>query len=440
MFNKVKSIFGKNSKRLKSVLAFFLLSVGCTGTSFAKPRSVNLNTYDFAEVMKTAKDNKGKVGLTLASIISILGIKKAVPVVNDYMDIRAIRRVINKIDVHKASDKEIKDALDKIRDVNKVSNKVLGIADNIIEKYLKIGKRREIIDNAYKNKQQALDKSGKNGDIGLKECTLTYQQIDKEKKQALSKLQLSADEWFTKLGGTQKDIDGYKKPDLSKISKKAEQIIAKDIPRTFTNKDGTNRTQKLELLGEILKKFEIEEFQGYTQGYNFIAAVVINKFTESDKKMSEGEQFSEEKKAKIYYVYKTIVQTVVNYSVGKNGITSKNWDQKLVRLYERMLLSFCKRNNVNEIVKSVFLSDNFVGVIIPVICSRHLELESKIFLWDSIISEVKDGNFDPNLAVEKIFDVWFARALVSHKDFCNDTDLKYLGALGLDQFMGGNPI
>jgi hypothetical protein len=130
---------------------------------------------------------------------------------------------------------------------------------------------------------------------------------------------------------------------------------------------------------------------------------------------------------------------VVNCSVGKNGITSENWDQKLVRLYERMLLSFCKRNNVNEIVKSV-LSDNFVGVIIPVICSRRLKPESQIFLWDSIISEVKDGNFDPNLAVEKIFDVWFAHALVSHKDFRNDTYLKHLGALGLDQFMGRDPI
>ena len=44
MFNKVKSIFGKNSKRLKSVLTSFLLGVGCTGTSLANPKSVSLST------------------------------------------------------------------------------------------------------------------------------------------------------------------------------------------------------------------------------------------------------------------------------------------------------------------------------------------------------------------------------------------------------------
>ena len=105
-----------------------------------------------------------------------------------------------------------------------------------------------------------------------------------------------------------------------------------------------------------------------------------------------------------------------------------------------MLLSFCKRNNVNEIDKSVFLSGDFANVAIRAICSCHLKPESQIFLWDSIISEVKNGNFDPNLAVEKIFDVWFARALMSHKDVRNDTNLEDLGAVGLDIFMKNNLI
>ena len=439
MFNKVKSIFGKNSKRLKSVLTSFLLGVGCTGTSLANPKSVSLstekrtansenlvNTYDVMQIVNMVNNNKKEVGGTLALIIaSIFGYKKVAPKVSDYM----VRR-----------------ALDKIQDVNGVSDEVLNIANNIIEKYLKIAKRKKIVNDAIKGKQKVFNEASEKGvnfndkeSEGYKKFIFSAQLVNKTKEQALSKLQLSADEWFTKLGGTQKDIDGYKKPDLGKISKDVKEQIEKDVSRSNILKNDTNYNQKIALLDEILKKFEIEEFQGYTQGYNFIAALVIMKFTEGDEEMQKGEDFSKEKKAKIYYVYKTIVQTVVNCSVGKNGITSENWDQKLVRLYERMLLSFCKRNNVNEIVKSV-LSDNFVGVIIPVICSRRLKPESQIFLWDSIISEVKDGNFDPNLAVEKIFDVWFAHALVSHKDFRNVSSLKHLGALGIDQFMGRDPI
>ena len=410
MFNKVKSIFGKNSKRLKSVLASVLLSVGCTRTSFAKPKSVNLNTknqternkdsvniYDVTQIVDMMNNNKKEVGGTLALIIaSIFGYKKVAPKVSDYM----VRR-----------------ALDKIQDVNGVSDEVLNIANSIIEKYLKIGKRKEIINNA-------------------KESKFTNETKEKE----LSKLQLSADEWFTRLGGTQKDIDGYREPDLNKISKKAKEQIEKDVPRSDIVPGDINYNQKVALIDEILKKFEIEEFPNYTQGYNCIAAVVIKKFTENDKKMGEGEQFSKEKKAKIYYVYKTIVQTVVNYSIGKNGIDDNNWSQILKRLYDRMLLSFCKRNSVNEIDKCLFLSEFRDGVVCPAICLLFLTSESQIFLWDSIISEVKDGKFDPNLALEKLFDVWFARALQLQEDFYNDKNLDDKGIIGLFNFMKNNPI
>ena len=420
MFNKVKSIFGKNSKRLKSVLASVLLSVGCAGTSLANPKSVSLstekqieknrnlvNTYDVMQIVDMMNNNKKEVGGTLALIIaSIFGYKKVAPKVSDYM----VRR-----------------ALDKIQDVNGVSDEVLNIANSIIEKYLKIGKRKEIINNA-------------------KESKFTNETKEKE----LSKLQLSADEWFTRLGGTQKDIDGYREPDLSKISEMSEEakkqikndfkVIEGDVPRSNIWKNDTNYNQKIALLDEILKKFEIEEFQGYTQGYNFIALVVIRKFTENDKKMGEGEQFSKEKKAKIYYVFKKIVQTMVNYSIGKNGIDDNNWSQILKRLYDRMLLSFCKGNSVNEIDKCLFLSEFRGGVVCPAICLLFLTSESQIFLWDSIISEVKDGKFDPNLALEKLFDVWFARALQLQEDFYNDKNLDDKGIIGLFNFMKNNPI
>lgn len=422
MFNKVKSIFGKNSKRLKSVLASVLLSVGCTGTSFAKPKSVNLNTknqternkdsvniYDVTQIVDMMNNNKKEVGGTLALIIaSIFGYKKVAPKVSDYM----VRR-----------------ALDKIQDVNGVSDEVLNIANSIIEKYLKIGERKKITDNANENKEKVLAET---------------------KKQKLSKLQLSADEWFKRLGGTQKDIDGYREPDLSKISEMSEEakkqikndfkVIEGDVPRSNIWKNDTNYNQKIALLDEILKKFEVEEFQGYMQGYNFIASVVIKKFTENDKKMGEGEQFSKEKKAKIYYVFKKIVQTMVNYSIGKNGIDDNNWSQILKRLYDRMLLSFCKGNSVNEIDKCLFLSEFRDGVVCPAICLLFLTSESQIFLWDSIISEVKDGKFDPNLALEKLFDVWFARALQLQEDFYNDKNLDDKGIIGLFNFMKNNPI
>lgn len=454
MFNKIKNIFEKNNKRLKSVLASVLLGVGCTGVSFAKPRSISsstekqeiggnkdsVNTYDVMQIVNMMNDNKKEVGESLALFIaSIFGYKKFEPMVRAYR----VRKFIAT-----ASDEEIKAALDKIRNVDKVSNKVLNIADNIIEKYLKIAKRKKIVNDATKDKQIAFNKANekrvdfdKKDDKNTKEFFSYIESVSKKKEQALSKLQLSADEWFTKLGGTKKDIDGYKEPDLGKINKKVEEQIEKDIPRTFVDEFRvTNYDQKLTLLSGILKKFEIEEFQGgYTQGYNVIAGLVIIKFTEGDKKMGEGEKFSKEKKAKIYYVYKTIVQTIANYSVGKNGIDCRNYCQILDSLYLKMLLSFCKRNNVDEIDKNVFFN-NCGCAVTRIVFLCCLKTESQIFLWDSIISEVKDGKFDPNLALEKIFDMWFARALLSHKDLLNDTNFEDLSAVGLDNFMTNNNL
>lgn len=422
MFNKIKNIFGKNNKRLKSVLASVLLVVGCTGTSLANPKSVNsstdkrteknkdlVNTYDVMQIVNMVNESKKEVGETLALIVASIfgrkGYNKVAPKVSDYM----VRRALDKIDVYKASDEEIRATLDKIRNVDKVSDKVLDVAGSIIEKYLKIAKRKKIVND--------------------------------DKNTKLSKLQLSADEWFTKLGGTQKDIDKYKESDLSKISEKGKEGIEKDVERSNIVPGDINYNQKIALIDEILKKFEIEEFQGYTQGYNFLASIAVRKFTEGDKQMQEGEQFSKEKKAKIYYVYKTIVQTMVNYSIGKNGINYGNHCQTLNSLYDRMLLSFCKRNNVNGIDKCLFLDTNRSGIVYPIMVLNHLKLESQIFLWDSIISEIKDEKFDPNVALEKIFDVWFARALQVQKEYISS----YLyecpgGVLGLQCFTAKNPI
>ncbi len=443
MFNKMKSIFGKNSKRLKSVLASVLLSVGCTGTSLANPKSVNsstekqteknrdlVNTYDVMQIVNMVNNNKKEVGETLVLIItSIFGYKKVESVVSDYM----VRR-----------------ALDKIQDVKGVSDEVLNIADNIIKKYLKIGKRKKIVNNAKKDKQEVFNKANRKGlnfdkteSESYKKFILSAKLVDKTKERALSKLQLSADEWFTKLGGTKKDIDidKYKEPDLSKISEKVKESIEKDVPRSSIWENDTNYNQKIALIDEILKKFEIEEFQGYTQGYNFFASVVVRKFTEGDKQMQKWEQFSKEKKAKIYYVFKTIVQTVVNYSIGKNGINYGNQCQTLNSLYDRMLLSFCKRNNVNEVNKDLFLGSGCEGVVWPIMVLDYLKPESQIFLWDSIISEIKDEKFDPNVALEKIFDVWFARALQVQEEYISSGLYKHPGGiLGLHAFMKNDSI
>ena len=107
MFNKIKSIFEKNNKRLKSVLASVLLGVGCTGTSLANPKSVNsstekrteknkdlVNTYNVMQIVNMVNNNKKEVGETLALIItSIFGYKKVAPKVSDYM----VRRALDKI-------------------------------------------------------------------------------------------------------------------------------------------------------------------------------------------------------------------------------------------------------------------------------------------------------------------------------------------------------
>ena len=441
MFNKIKSIFEKNNKRLKSVLASVLLGVGCTGTSLANPKSVNsstekrteknkdlVNTYNVMQIVNMVNNNKKEVGETLALIItSIFGYKKVAPKVSDYM----VRR-----------------ALDKIQDVKGVSDEVLNIADNIIKKYLKISKRKKIIDDAKKDKETAFNEATKKGvnfndkeSEGYKKFILSAKLVDKTKEQALSKLQLSADEWFTKLGGTQKDIDKYKEPDLSKISEKVKESIEKDVRRSNIVPGDINYNQKIALIDEILKKFEIEEFQGYMQGYNFLASIAVRKFTEGDKQMQEGEQFSKEKKAKIYYVFKKIVQTMVNYSIGKNGINCGNHCQTLNSLYDRMLLSFCKRNNVNEIDKCLFLDTDCSSVVWQIMVLNHLKPESQIFLWDSIISEIKDEKFDPNVALEKIFDVWFARALQIQKEYISSDLYKSPGGiLGLQAFMKNDSI
>lgn len=261
-----------------------------------------------------------------------------------------------------------------------------------------------------------------------------------KEKEVITKIQ--ADEWFERLcsyknkyiGGY---IDNYKNFDVKATNalddqqKENYKTIDKDVDRSITyflpktrcvessnwgygefktDKNVTTRnvtTSQKRLLSILEKILKINVCEGtdYAQGFNDIAAMVINKFLRYS-----DHDYTIEDEAKIYYVYKTIVRTVsdnfekINFELAKDILNTKN-SNDLTQIYSTLPLE-----------------------ILATACTRF-NLKLAIKIWDAIILNDKiysNGEFDSKKAFEQIVCITKQTVLkfLEHDDVKNLSELR----------------
>ena len=236
---------------------------------------------------------------------------------------------------------------------------------------------------------------------------------NKDEQEVITKIQ--ADEWFERLGGYKnKYIDEYKKKyenfdvkatnTLNDQQNKNYKTIEKDVPRTESSFSENQKDMCLQILEKILK-INVCEGTDYAQGFNDIAAMVINKFLRYS-----DHDYTIEDEVKIYYVYKTIVRTVsdnfekINFELAKDILNTKN-SNDLTQIYSTLPLE-----------------------ILATACTRF-NLKLAIKIWDAIILNDKiysNGEFDSKKAFEQIVCITKQTVLkfLEHDDVKNLSELR----------------
>ena len=234
-----------------------------------------------------------------------------------------------------------------------------------------------------------------------------------KEKEVITKIQ--ADEWFERLGGYKNNyigeyIDNYKNFDVKATNalddqqKENYKTIDKDVPRTESSFSENQKDMCLQILEKILK-INVCEGTDYAQGFNDIAAMVINKFLRYS-----DHDYTIEDEAKIYYVYKTIVRTVsdnfekINFELAKDILNTKN-SNGLTQIYSTLPLE-----------------------ILATACTRF-NLKLAIKIWDAIILNDKiysNGEFDSKKAFEQIVCITKQTVLkfLEHDDVKNLSELR----------------
>lgn len=221
-------------------------------------------------------------------------------------------------------------------------------------------------------------------------------QIDKRKDEKEVITKIPANEWFEKLGGNNEYIREYickygKKTisDIEKgvIQKNANQI-KKDTPRTESRFSKNQKDTCLKILEKILL-INSSEGTEYVQGFDSIAAMVINKFL----RYSDHDCTIEDE-AKIYYVYKTILKTVSDKN--ENGETDVcKCQSRAIELLKKYDLS----TNLNRCCYYCYIS--FITSTTLTSFSRF-PLKFSISIWDNIIKNSQNTEFDSKYAFNKI--------------------------------------
>ena len=219
-------------------------------------------------------------------------------------------------------------------------------------------------------------------------------QIDKRKDEKEVITKIPANEWFEKLGGNNEYIKEYiykyGEKTISDIEKGVAQEdvsqIEKDVHRTKSSFLKNQEYTCLEILEKILL-INSSEGTEYAQGFNNIAAMVINKFLRYS-----DHNYTIEDEARIYYVYKTILKTVSDKD--ENGATD---------------VDKC-RNKINELLKKYNSSTNsdrynyYMSFILSTMLTSfsRFPLKFSISIWDNIIKGLKSTEFDSKRAFDKI--------------------------------------
>ena len=218
---------------------------------------------------------------------------------------------------------------------------------------------------------------------------------NKEKK-VITKIQ--ADEWFERLCSYKnKYIDEYKKKyenfdvkatnTLNDQQNKNYKTIEKDVPRTESSFSENQKDMCLQILEKILK-INVCEGTIYTQGYNNIVAMVINKFLRYS-----DHDYTIEDEAKIYYVYKTILKTVSDEN--ENGKTDVDKCRDKVS-NTPLQIPISEEESIN--LQNCFILPSLLT------CLSNFPLIFSIRVWDSII-EKSNGNFDSDYAFNTISNI-----------------------------------
>lgn len=217
-----------------------------------------------------------------------------------------------------------------------------------------------------------------------------------KEKEVITKIQ--ADEWFERLCSYKnKYIDEYKKKyenfdvkatnTLNDQQNKNYKTIEKDVPRTESSFSENQKDMCLQILEKILK-INVCEGTDYAQGFNDIAAMVINKFLRYS-----DHDYTIEDEAKIYYVYKTILKTVSDKN--ENGKTDVDKCRDKVS-NTPLQIPISEEESIN--LQNCFILPSLLT------CLSNFPLIFSIRVWDSII-EKSNGNFDSDYAFNTISNI-----------------------------------
>ncbi|MBO6126611.1 MAG: hypothetical protein J6P21_01215 [Clostridia bacterium] len=253
---------------------------------------------------------------------------------------------------------------------------------------------------------------------------------------------LNKPDWFKMLGGTQKDIDDYKNllknydktvDSLTGNAKKAfdEDVteIDKDVGRSGTGLD----EKYYGVLGRILKicalnnnPFKHNGYGQYIQGCNIWCALII-------KKIANNSDFiSEDNEAKIYFVYKNVVE-VLSLLTDENGGRLRTKEDKI---YSDLRKNFQNQNKLSDsqIPKLIVDDEGNCGTVSLGILGAFddfLTENDKMLLIDKLILDATiNGGFNPKIALQtmanKVYEIiikYYDQFLVDKKEeFPNDFD------------------
>ncbi|MCL2311051.1 MAG: TBC domain-containing protein [Firmicutes bacterium] len=217
------------------------------------------------------------------------------------------------------------------------------------------------------------------------------------------------DLWFKRLGGTREHIDKYvnilNNHDQEDYAKRCAEIseelvysnlktIDADAHRTFPGQfefktcNEIGQINKENILPRILKflvlEKEKEDRLEYIQGFNFIGAMVILKFLDHDDAKNYTKEKLKEEEAKIYYVYKTIMQSLYKF-IDEILKSPTSW---------RNLL---KDDHFDDRFSCAFF--HFVAIGLSAFVD-DLEKSHFIKFWDNVILKFNDSNTIYDIAVK----------------------------------------
>ena len=220
---------------------------------------------------------------------------------------------------------------------------------------------------------------------------------------------LGPDEWYDKLVGKDKrvkDVGEYKKlveESYKKIDEKSSEQIRKDICRSGILDD---KGDFVNFLKDMLVCYCAQKKYVYTQGLNFVAALVIIKFTDGCTKT-----INDQGKVNIYNVFEVIAEIFrENMRDRGDGILDNKFIcEKLRKTFDGFVRQNNLRINVNDTLSQTDASIWHGLYCCSCVSSMILSSNREIAFWDYLISTIPEGGkFDASRAFRERFSLHLA--------------------------------